>query len=77
MTPNVGGIERPVRIFIGLVLIAIGSMATLPLVWMAVTLTAGVVAVATGAVGYCPVWALLGMNTCSTTQRRNHTGKAA
>ena len=45
MTRNVGGIDRTLRILLGLVLIALA---------------------ATGTVGWCPPYAMLGLNTCKT-----------
>ena len=64
MSCNVGGIERPIRIALGLVLVAIGSLAELPVAGMAIALIAGVIALVTGIIGFCPLWALVGFNTC-------------
>ena len=64
MPCNVGGVERPIRIVVGIVVIAVGAFASLPPVGTAVALVAGSIALVTGAIGYCPLWALLGMNTC-------------
>lgn len=66
MTCNVGGIERPIRIVIGLGFLAMSIFADLPASWMAVALAIGTIALATGAIGFCPAWKLLGVNTCST-----------
>jgi hypothetical protein len=60
MTRNVGGLDRIIRIAIGLALIgatlagAIGAWG-----WL------GLVPLATGALGWCPPYALLGFNTCA------------
>lgn len=64
MTCNVGGLERPVRIVVGILVIAVGAFASLPPVGTAIALVVGTIALVTGAIGYCPLWALLGMNTC-------------
>lgn len=64
MTCNVGGIERPIRIVSGFVLIGIGALAELPPVGMGIALTVGVVLIVTGAIQYCPLTSLLGINTC-------------
>lgn len=77
MTCNVGGIERPIRIAVGLVLIGIGSLAELPVAGMAIAMVAGVIALVTGVIGFCPVWALLGLNTCSAKPDTRRPGKAA
>jgi hypothetical protein len=66
MTCNVGGIERPIRIVVGIGLLGVGAFAGLPVEATAVALVLGTVALVTGAIGYCPLWKLLGLNTCPT-----------
>jgi DUF2892 family protein len=70
MTCNVGGMERPIRIMVGIVLLAIGAFADLPPLGIALALAVGTIALVTGAIGYCPLWALLGMNTSPTETPR-------
>lgn len=77
MTCNVGTIERSIRIALGLILVAIGSMAELPVAGMATALIAGVIALVTGVIGFCPLWALLGLNTCPSESDERRSGKAA
>jgi len=60
MTSNVGGIDRILRIVAGLVLIGLAATGTVG--WWG---WLGVVPLATGAIGWCPPYALLGWNTCS------------
>ncbi len=60
MTKNVGGIDRILRIVAGLVLIALAATGTVGL-WGYI----GLVPLATGLMGWCPPYALLGFNTCS------------
>ncbi len=67
MTCNVGGIERPIRIVVGILLIGIGAFAGLPALGTGIALTLGAVALVTGAIGFCPLWTLFGINTCPTT----------
>ena len=59
MARNEGGLDRALRIIVGLVLIvmALRGMYT-PWTWI------GVVPLLTGLVGACPAYKLLGMNTC-------------
>lgn len=64
MTCNVGGIERPIRIGLGLILLGVGAFAGLPPLATAVAYVVGAVALVTGAIGFCPAWSLLGINTC-------------
>ena len=59
MNANVGGIDKILRIVVGIVLI---SLAALGIVgawgWI------GVVPLLTGLFGWCPLYPLLGINTC-------------
>lgn len=64
MTCNAGGTERGVRTVVGIALIASGALAGLPEAGMYAAYVVGAVALVTGAVGYCPAWTLLGINTC-------------
>ncbi|MDO8287172.1 MAG: DUF2892 domain-containing protein [Rhodoferax sp.] len=64
MKSNVGGIDRILRIVIGLVLIALTVTGTIG-VWGWL----GVVPLATGAIGWCPPYAIFGWNTCSMKNR--------
>jgi len=70
MGKNVGSIDRIFRIVVGLVLLAmtplIGSMIGFPLgapigniAWI------GVIPLATALIGWCPLYSILGLNTCS------------
>ena len=59
MKSNVGGIDRILRIVVGLLLIALAASGTVG-VWGWI----GVVPVLTGLFRFCPAYTLLGMNTC-------------
>ena len=59
MERNTGTIDRAVRVIAGLTLIVLAASNTIG-VWGYV----GVLPLLTGAVGYCPAYTLLGMNTC-------------
>jgi hypothetical protein len=59
MKLNVGGIDRILRIVVGLGLIAWASLMGGP-VWAWI----GIVPLATGAIGFCPIYPILGMSTC-------------
>ena len=61
MKQNVGGIDRILRIIIGLVLISLVFVGP-QTVWGWI----GVVPLATAIIGWCPPYALLGINTCGT-----------
>ncbi len=56
---NVGGIDRILRIVVGIVLIALTLMGTIG-VWGWI----GVVPLVTGLFKFCPLYSMIGMNTC-------------
>ncbi len=61
MTSNIGNTERVIRAIIGVALLSLlfvleGNMRYLGLI--------GVVPLVTVAVSWCPIWKLLGINTC-------------
>ena len=64
MTCNVGGVERSIRILLGILMLGIGAFANLSLIGTAIALTLGTIALVTGVIEYCPLWTLLGVNTC-------------
>ena len=59
MNKNIGGIERIIRTVAGLVLIALAATGTVG--WWG---WLGLVPLATGLIGWCPPYSLLGINTC-------------
>ncbi|MFM2407686.1 MAG: hypothetical protein RL358_428 [Pseudomonadota bacterium] len=59
MKCNSGTIDRALRVIAGLVLIGLAATGVIGM-WGYI----GVVAVLTGAIGFCPAYTLLGMNTC-------------
>jgi hypothetical protein len=59
MKTNEGSADRIVRIIAGLLLLGLMAMGTIG-VWGWL----GVVLLATGAIGWCPAYTMLGMNTC-------------
>ncbi|MEZ5913150.1 MAG: DUF2892 domain-containing protein [Paracoccaceae bacterium] len=60
---NVGGIDRIIRIALGVVLIALYFMNPgMSLGWLA--LVVGIIALATGALKSCPLYSILGLSTC-------------
>ena len=61
MKKNVGGIDRTLRIVLGLVLIGLAASGTVG--WWGYL---GVAPLLTGLIGWCPPYTLLGWNTCST-----------
>ncbi len=60
MKSNVGGIDRILRIVLGLALIGLTLTGNIG-VWGWL----GVVPLATGAIGWCPPYAIFGFSTCA------------
>ena len=63
MKINEGGLDRTLRVVAGLALIALTLSGTIG-VWGWV----GLVPLATGAIGWCPLYTLFGWNSCPTSQ---------
>jgi hypothetical protein len=58
---NVGSLDRALRVILGLALLALFVFAEAPLRWWGLI---GVVPLLTAALGFCPLYALLGVSTC-------------
>jgi hypothetical protein len=58
MKANVGGVDKVLRIVVGLALIAWAAAGGPVWAWI------GVVPLLTGIFNFCPLYALLGMSTC-------------
>ncbi|WP_068635539.1 YgaP family membrane protein [Thauera butanivorans] len=63
MKKNVGGIDRILRIVAGIALIAWALMGGPVWAWI------GIVPLATGAMGWCPLYPLLGFSTCPLSKK--------
>lgn len=64
MTTNEGTVDRILRVVAGLILIALAATGTIGL-WGYI----GVVPLLTGAVGFCPLYSVLGISTCPMKRR--------
>ena len=64
MKPNVGGLDRIIRIVLGVVLLGLAATGTVG--WWG---WVGVVPLATGALGWCPPYAIFGFNTCAIKKK--------
>lgn len=63
MQLNVGGLDRIARITVGVGLVGWALMGGPVWAWI------GVVPIATGASGFCPLYPLIGLNTCSMKKK--------
>jgi hypothetical protein len=59
MKPNEGTVDRVLRVIVGIVLLALTYTGAIG-VWGWI----GVVPLLTGLVGFCPLYTVLGINTC-------------
>lgn len=65
MTKNEGNIDRGLRVVVGLGLLStvfVGPQTMWGLI--------GIVPLATGAMGWCPLYTLLGINTCGVSKSK-------
>ncbi|BDW81710.1 hypothetical protein MACH24_11480 [Erythrobacter sp. Dej080120_24] len=62
MSRNEGTLDRVLRVIVGLVLIALALTGTLT-PWGSI----GIVPLATGILGVCPVYSLFGIRTCKVS----------
>ncbi len=68
MNKNSGTIDRAVRLILGVVLLALAwyYWAGLGLIWGGLLVIIGLVALITSFMGSCPLYSVLGINTCKT-----------
>ncbi len=66
LAKNVGGIDRTIRIVLGLLFLAIGLFGNLGTMGKTISYVLAAIGLVTGFVHYCPLNALLGINTCKT-----------
>jgi len=64
MKPNEGTIDRVLRVVVGLGILSLAFVGP-QTPWGYV----GLVPLATGLIGFCPLYAMLGINTCSVKAR--------
>jgi hypothetical protein len=65
MFKNVGGVDRVLRIVVGVALIALAATGTIG-VWGWI----GVVPLATGLIGWCPAYLPFGIKTCHVASEK-------
>ena len=64
MKPNVGGIDRALRIVVGLAILSVFFLIDSPHRWWALV---GIVPLMTGLVAWCPAYAPFGLRTSKGT----------
>jgi hypothetical protein len=67
---NVGIVDRAIRIVIGLVLIAVFVLNLVVAPWSWLVVIVGIIILATGVIGTCGMYSLLGMNTQGKPEKK-------
>lgn len=65
MKCNVGGIDMAARLIIGAILLIAAFTVTMSTTWQTVLLVLATIAIVTAVIHFCPLNAMLGINTCS------------
>jgi hypothetical protein len=68
LAKNVGGVDRNIRIVVGLLFLAIGLFGNLGTMGKTISYILAAVGLVTGFVQYCPLNALLGINSCKPSR---------
>jgi len=66
MKANVGGIDRAIRVVLGIGLLSLLFLVDGTARWFGLI---GLVPLATAAIGYCPLYSILGVSSCATGAR--------
>lgn len=64
LTVNEGLLDRLVRVAAGLGLLAVAALGIVASPVSLIAGAVGLILVATGAIGFCPIYALVGFSTC-------------
>ena len=70
MKVNEAGIDRIIRVIVGIALLA-AAYLSLDGTWAIVAYVVGAVLFVTGAVGVCPAYAIFGLSTCPLKKSAN------
>ena len=66
MKSNIGGTEKMIRFVIGVILVLAGYFGGLPTWGAVICYGLAAIAIITGAINFCPLWAIFGINTRKT-----------
>jgi len=69
MKINVGMVDKVIRIVLGLGLLSLTVLLDGNARWLGLI---GIVPLVTGLAGYCPLYTILGLNTCSAKRAAAH-----
>jgi hypothetical protein len=72
MKLNLSGLERFIRLFLGvLIIMAFATGTSGALMWVGILLGVGILL--TGAVGYCQVYSLMGIDTRNSSEKSSES----
>ncbi|WP_108263203.1 YgaP family membrane protein [Mangrovicoccus ximenensis] len=63
MTTNIGNVDRIIRLILGAILVLFGALGLTGALQIA-AIVAGIVLLATAGMRFCPLYRVLGVNTC-------------
>lgn len=66
MKANVGGVDKVLRIVVGVLLLSLIFLVEGPARWWGLV---GLVPLGTGLLGFCPLYAVFGLTTCPLTKK--------
>lgn len=66
MKANVGGIDKVLRIVVGLGLLSIIFLVEGPARWWGLV---GIIPLGTGLINFCPLYSVFGLSTCATEKK--------
>lgn len=66
MVNNVGMQDRVLRLSMGLFFIVLGLNVGIASMWGAIIILLGLIGLVTGAIGFCPLYKVLGFNGCKS-----------
>lgn len=64
MKTNVGTIDRMIRLVLGIIMVVLYFSETITGTLGYVLMAVGIVFVITSMIGFCPLYAIVGLNTC-------------
>lgn len=70
MKCNVGGIDRSIRVVLGIILLLVGLLVPMEMLWQVLVLVAAAIALITAAVRFCPINEMLACNTCDSKEKK-------
>jgi len=69
MPKNVGGMERAIRLVVGITLLVLAFLHVVTGTLAIAAYVIGAIALVTGLIRFCPLWSVFGINTCSTAHK--------